>query len=116
MAGLDGTIPLSSCAALPALAGVCECEPGDLPTEAPAPTDAPMPAPTDAPEPDPPVVDAGAPTPCPDVPATGCSVCGTGMCVTAPDEIFSFPGFQEVPCGILQQAGYDGSVPLDTCK
>lgn len=59
---------------------------------------------------------SGGSTPCPDVPDGGCSICGEGLCVTAPDKVFEFPGQPPVPCGRLEGAGFDGIVPLDTCK
>jgi hypothetical protein len=37
------------------------------------------------------------------------------MCVGSPDVIFAFPGFPAVACGALQQAGYEGTVPLSQC-
>jgi len=51
---------------------------------------------------------------CPDVPATGCSVCGDGLCITNPDAIFvsPVPPNEEVPCGVLQQAGLEGAIDL----
>jgi hypothetical protein len=119
LAGLTGEIPLETCPFLPSLIGVCECMEGNLPA---APTDAPVPAPTDAPTPAPvppptpaPVGGGGGSTACPDVPSSGCSVCGTGECVTIPEAIFTFSGQPEVPCGVLQQAGYMGQVPGDQC-
>ena len=109
MAGLNGGIPLSQCPFLPSLIGVCEC--GDsLPTDAPvAPTPAPV-APTAAP-----VVPPTAPGACPVVPEGGCSVCGADKCVQNEDALFDFPGQPIVPCGNLQQAGLDGSIPLTEC-
>lgn len=44
-----------------------------------------------------------------------CSVCGDGKEVGNEDAIFSFPGQTSAPCKTLQQAGYDGIIPLDTC-
>jgi hypothetical protein len=44
-----------------------------------------------------------------------CSVCGSGMCVGFPNEIFSYPGQPSVTCGDLQLAGYDGQIPLSLC-
>lgn len=98
-AGLTGQVPLAQCPLLPPLLSVCDCAPGDLPTDPPAPTDPP-----------------GGPTPCPDVPADGCSVCGEGLCVTIPDGIFVFPNQPSTPCNILEQAGFDGLVPIESCK
>ena len=51
---------------------------------------------------------------CPDVPATGCSVCGDGQCITNPDAIFVNPidPTVMVPCGDLQQAGLEGAIDL----
>jgi len=45
----------------------------------------------------------------------GCSICGDGKKVTAPDAIFEFPGQPSVPCGILETAGKNGQIPLDQC-
>lgn len=117
-AGLMGSIPLDSCPILPALIGVCACEMGELPTEAPDTTPVPdTPAPdTPAPDTPAPVEAPGGPTPCPDIPDGGCSVCGDGLCVTSPDVIFEFPNQPPTPCGLLQQAGLDGIIPLDQCK
>eukprot|EP00548_Thalassiothrix_antarctica_P006610 CAMPEP_0194131662 /NCGR_PEP_ID=MMETSP0152-20130528/2387_1 /TAXON_ID=1049557 /ORGANISM="Thalassiothrix antarctica, Strain L6-D1" /LENGTH=547 /DNA_ID=CAMNT_0038826519 /DNA_START=25 /DNA_END=1668 /DNA_ORIENTATION=- len=53
---------------------------------------------------------------CPEVPDTGCSICGPGMCITDEDAIFSFPGQPSVPCGILEKAGINGTIPLTQCK
>jgi hypothetical protein len=49
--------------------------------------------------------------------AQSCSVCGDGMRVPedAKDELFSFPGQPTVPCGVLEQAGLLGQVPLQSC-
>jgi hypothetical protein len=52
---------------------------------------------------------------CPAVPLDGCSVCGDGLCVTEPDAIFTIPGQPALPCGLLEQAGFNGQVPLDLC-
>lgn len=156
-AGLDGIVPLDLCPLLVPLIAVCECAPGDLPTEGPAPTDAPVVPPTAPPvdpptpapvDPTPPPVDpptpppvdpptappgpdpttqpvpaptpapaptGGGPTPCPGIPDGGCSVCGVGMCVTNPDGIFVFPDQPTTPCGILEDAGFGGAIPLDQC-
>jgi hypothetical protein len=116
-ARLGGLIPLDQCAE------------GELPiTEAPAPTDAPVPPPTEAPVPPPsppstqapitqaPIPPTDAPGSCPEVPTTGCSVCGEGLCVGNPDAIFVFPGPPEVLCGDLQEAGLTGGIPLDQCS
>ena len=61
------------------------------------------------------VVSIAAQGPCPATPPGGCSVCGNGLCVGNPEAIFAFPGFPSVPCGILEEAGYGGAVPLDNC-
>jgi hypothetical protein len=105
-AGYTGAVPISQCPFLPNLIGDCGCGTGSAivapPTPAPvAPTPSPV-APT-----------GGAS--CPEVPAGGCSVCGDGECVQNPEAIFVFPGFPSVPCGLLEQAGFGGSVPLDQC-
>jgi hypothetical protein len=52
---------------------------------------------------------------CPATPPGGCSVCGEGLCVGNSEAIFAFPGFPEVACGLLEEAGYTGAVPLDQC-
>mmetsp|Transcript_19748 Transcript_19748/g.32750 ORF Transcript_19748/g.32750 Transcript_19748/m.32750 type:complete len:299 (-) Transcript_19748:308-1204(-) len=44
-----------------------------------------------------------------------CSVCGEDQQVGNPDAIFSFPNQPSVPCGLLQQAGDQGTIPLDQC-
>jgi len=56
------------------------------------------------------------PTKCPEVPAGGCSVCGEGECVGSPDGIFIFPGQPSVPCGLFENAGHFGVIPLDQCQ
>lgn len=46
-----------------------------------------------------------------------CSVCGEGLEVGAPDVIlFIFPNGEQIPCGILEQAGQDGLVSADVCE
>jgi len=50
-----------------------------------------------------------------EVPDTGCSVCGQGMCVTNSEAIFEFPGQPSVKCGELETAGLQGIVPLAQC-
>jgi hypothetical protein len=118
-AGLTGEIPLDQCPFLPGLIGVCACAAGELPTDAPAPTDAPVPAPTAAPVPAP--TDAPVPAPtdapggCPEIPDGGCSVCGEDSAITNPDAIFSFPEQPSVRCGTLQESGLTGEIPLDQC-
>jgi outer membrane biosynthesis protein TonB len=52
---------------------------------------------------------------CPATPPGGCSVCGAGRCVGNSEAIFVFPGQPEVACGLLEEAGYTGAVPLDQC-
>jgi hypothetical protein len=52
---------------------------------------------------------------CPATPPGGCSVCGEGLCVGNSEAIFVFPGQPEVACGLLEEAGYTGAVPLDQC-
>jgi hypothetical protein len=58
---------------------------------------------------------APPPTPCLEVPTTGCAVCGVGECVLFPDEIFYFPGQPDVSCDVLKIAGLNGLIPLDQC-
>lgn len=83
--------------------------PSDAPVEA---TSAPI---VVTPAPVTPAPVAPLPTPCPDIPDGGCSVCGDGMCVTNPDAVFAFPGQPEAPCGVLEDAGEAGTIPLDQC-
>mmetsp|Transcript_12833 Transcript_12833/g.14293 ORF Transcript_12833/g.14293 Transcript_12833/m.14293 type:complete len:211 (-) Transcript_12833:71-703(-) len=45
----------------------------------------------------------------------GCSICGDGKKITAPDAIFIFPGQPSVPCGALEAAGESGAIPLAEC-
>eukprot|EP00546_Thalassionema_frauenfeldii_P012688 CAMPEP_0178912008 /NCGR_PEP_ID=MMETSP0786-20121207/10018_1 /TAXON_ID=186022 /ORGANISM="Thalassionema frauenfeldii, Strain CCMP 1798" /LENGTH=609 /DNA_ID=CAMNT_0020584531 /DNA_START=108 /DNA_END=1937 /DNA_ORIENTATION=- len=53
---------------------------------------------------------------CPEVPSTGCSVCGEGKCVSNFEAEIVFPGVdQAYPCGVLEIAGLQGLIPLDTC-
>jgi hypothetical protein len=52
---------------------------------------------------------------CPEVPSTGCSICGDGRCISNGDGIFSFPGYPDVQCRFLQDYGYDGTIPLEQC-
>lgn len=44
-----------------------------------------------------------------------CDVCGEGLSVTLPDEIFAFPGQPAVPCGTLEGAGEAGLIPDANC-
>eukprot|EP00548_Thalassiothrix_antarctica_P012464 CAMPEP_0194159258 /NCGR_PEP_ID=MMETSP0152-20130528/77725_1 /TAXON_ID=1049557 /ORGANISM="Thalassiothrix antarctica, Strain L6-D1" /LENGTH=583 /DNA_ID=CAMNT_0038868801 /DNA_START=483 /DNA_END=2234 /DNA_ORIENTATION=+ len=53
---------------------------------------------------------------CPEVPPDGCSICGEGKCVGAPDNIFEFPGQPIISCGILESVGLGGSIPLAQCE
>jgi hypothetical protein len=93
--GLNGQILLDQCQFLPGLIKeVCQCTPGDLdvsPTVSPAPSAEQL-----------------------YPPPGGCLICGTGF-VTAPDAIFSFPGQPTVPCGALQDAGFEGRIPSEQC-
>ena len=92
--GLAGQISLSKCTSLPGLTtSVCGCAPSvDLPVVVPP-----------------------ASNNCPPVPATGCSICGPDLCISNPDAIFSFPGQLSTPCGILQEGGLTGLIPLNQC-
>jgi hypothetical protein len=118
--GFSGQIPLNICSLLPSLTflpgiGVCECRPfGD--TLAPSP---PTPSPTRFPASAPTTRAPIAPTPlgpCPEIPPEGgCSVCGTGSCITRPDPIIALPGQPEVTCGVLQDTGFSGQIPLAFC-
>ena len=94
-AGLDALLSLQICQFLPGLINLdCGCAPSvDLPVVVPTP----------------------ASNNCPPVPATGCSICGPDLCISNPDAIFSFPGQLSTPCGILQEGGLTGLIPLDQC-
>jgi len=118
-AGKGGAIPLSQCAFLPPIITACECTPIGAPVAPSTPvdptnapivlTDAPVVPPTDEPITPAPIISPPAPV------VDGCSVCGDGKKVTAPDAVFVFPGQPSVPCGVLQTAGESGSIPLDQC-
>jgi len=93
-AGEDGEI--NQCSFLPGLIpqyGDCDCRP--IPAAPYAPTISQPPAPT--------------------VPGVRCSVCGDGRQVGRLDGIFVFPGQPIYRCGVLEQAGEDGEIPLDQC-
>ena len=91
-AGYTGQIPLAFCPSIPPLIGVCECR-------AFVPTLAPSPEPTR-----PPIVST-PPGACPKIPPEGgCSVCGTGSCITRPDAIFVFAGQPSRSCSDVQDA------------
>jgi hypothetical protein len=47
--------------------------------------------------------------------STGCSVCGFGLYVSKPEAIFAYPEQPEAPCGMLQEAGLNGVIPLNNC-
>lgn len=44
-----------------------------------------------------------------------CSVCGDGQQVGNPEGIFSFPGQPVVECGLLEEAGASGLIPIAQC-
>jgi len=52
---------------------------------------------------------------CAPVPEGGCSICGTGKCVSIPDAIFEFPGEPATTCGNLQTLGYLGGIAAEEC-
>jgi len=132
-AGHGGVIPLDQCKVLPDLVkNKCGCQNG-IPMSTPAlatrkptraPTKAPTRSPTRAPTqrnttPNPTRATSNSsfiPSPCPDIPNGGCSVCGPGKCVTAEERIFSYPGQPEVQCGMLEKAGHTGIVPQNQCR
>mmetsp|Transcript_9052 Transcript_9052/g.13902 ORF Transcript_9052/g.13902 Transcript_9052/m.13902 type:complete len:949 (-) Transcript_9052:79-2925(-) len=68
--------------------------------------------PTASPQPSSSPTDVGS---CPEVPPNGCSVCPPGECITNERAIFEFPGYRAVSCRAIQQAGYDGIIPLEAC-
>ena len=109
-------------AVAPTPAPVEPTDPPVEPTPSPVqPTPVPVPDPTPAPiQPMPahtpaPVEPLSAPGGCPDVPTTGCSICGAGLCISKPNAVFTFPDQPDVPCGQLQQAAINGQVPLQEC-
>eukprot|EP00548_Thalassiothrix_antarctica_P012968 CAMPEP_0194171914 /NCGR_PEP_ID=MMETSP0154-20130528/6479_1 /TAXON_ID=1049557 /ORGANISM="Thalassiothrix antarctica, Strain L6-D1" /LENGTH=133 /DNA_ID=CAMNT_0038884433 /DNA_START=15 /DNA_END=412 /DNA_ORIENTATION=+ len=63
-----------------------------------------------------PALESLAQVQCPEISAMGCSICGEGKCVTAPDVVFTFPGQPSVPCGTLEAFGSDGTIPLSQCS
>jgi hypothetical protein len=110
-AGYRGNIPLDQCTLLPLLLEICECAPSDAASASPTAVASTQPSIT-------PSVGTVAPVAtsvCPKTPIGGCSVCGPDSCIGNPDAIFAFPGQPEFPCGILQDAGYGGSIPLEQC-
>jgi len=52
---------------------------------------------------------------CPLVPSNGCSICGEGMCISNPDTVFQYPGDPAIKCKELEEAGYQGEIPLEFC-
>lgn len=136
-AGLLGQIPPDQCPLLPPLLGACACAPVSLenvptpvpssskPTTPPSQVNSPItirPATVPVSATIVPTIVA-SPTPTnysgegcqlPKSP-TGCSVCGDGKCVGNPDAIFSFTDTPDVSCGVLEEAGLSGRIPLDRC-
>jgi hypothetical protein len=50
-------------------------------------------------------------------PNEGCLICGDGNVVGNPSAgIFSFPGQPDVSCGVMQNAGLNGQIPLVECS
>eukprot|EP00547_Thalassionema_nitzschioides_P013060 CAMPEP_0194261996 /NCGR_PEP_ID=MMETSP0158-20130606/46317_1 /TAXON_ID=33649 /ORGANISM="Thalassionema nitzschioides, Strain L26-B" /LENGTH=929 /DNA_ID=CAMNT_0039002139 /DNA_START=67 /DNA_END=2856 /DNA_ORIENTATION=+ len=99
--GLDGNIDLAECSQLPNLIEICECRDCD---------DTPS-SPSIAPQ------QSFAPSTalCPEIPASGCSVCGEGKIVGNGDEIFIFPGSPDILCSELELTGLAGNIPLNQC-
>jgi hypothetical protein len=56
------------------------------------------------------------PLQCPDVPEGGCSLCGSGRCVSNPSGIFIDPGQQALSCGRMEAAALEGSIAIGRCK
>lgn len=52
----------------------------------------------------------------PPSPPEGCLICGDGKVVTAPDAIFSFPAQPSFSCGVLEDAGLSGMIPVESCR
>jgi hypothetical protein len=105
----NGLISLDQCPIFPQeIGGLCECQPGGKLTTRPSisPT-SPSQAPSTR------VPPGGA---CSDIPLEGgCSICGTGSCITMPDAIFAPPGQPSISCSDLQDAGFSGQIPLEFC-
>jgi len=78
------------------------------------PTPRPPPKPSVEPTPD---TSSSQPSSVPSSQKTknSCSVCGDGKSVTEPDAFFVFPGQPDVACGKLEEAGRDGTIPLNQC-
>lgn len=91
-AGLEGIIPLDECPYLPSLVvHDCGCEPCEIIT---------IPDDTN-------VCTSGF-----DV--VGCSICGEGKHVGAPEAIFAFGSYPELPCGMFEGIGVTGELaPLE---
>lgn len=106
--GIKGNIPAIQCQVLPAFATEqCNCgitRPAPLPPVSPTPAPAPVA----------PVIITIAPTS-----SDGCSICGNGYEIVNRDSMFVWqtPGQeQEYRCSLLQDAGYNGLIPLDQCE
>jgi hypothetical protein len=111
--GIDGLV--NNCAQLPNfVADICGCVDGLVPTVTPPPTRQPTPPPTPAPTPPPTPAPASTVGNCPAVPTQGCSICGSGKCVSL-DATFTFPGQPAVPCAALQQTGLNGEISPGDC-
>jgi len=117
-AGRSGIVPQAGCQVLPQLVqDICKCK-ADGETQSTASTKAPTRPPTRAPTRKP----TRAPTPkpgpvqCPTfLEDNGCSICGPDKCITAETAVFSYPGQPAIQCGLLEEAGRSGLIPLDQC-
>lgn len=98
-AGLQGLLEPKHCEGLPPLLSECGCADGELPVPAPAPR----------------LSSRASTVVCPAVPPTGCSVCGTGQCITAPTGQVSIPGQPLFLCSELEDSGLNGMIPLPQC-
>lgn len=52
---------------------------------------------------------------CPQISPGGCPVCGPGRCVSAPHNIFSFPGQPAMRCEDIENAGLQGLISANMC-
>jgi hypothetical protein len=53
---------------------------------------------------------------CPKIPEGGCSICGSGQCVSNPNGIFFDPGQPALSCGNLEAAALEGTISPGRCE
>eukprot|EP00546_Thalassionema_frauenfeldii_P005388 CAMPEP_0178922212 /NCGR_PEP_ID=MMETSP0786-20121207/16024_1 /TAXON_ID=186022 /ORGANISM="Thalassionema frauenfeldii, Strain CCMP 1798" /LENGTH=331 /DNA_ID=CAMNT_0020596543 /DNA_START=56 /DNA_END=1048 /DNA_ORIENTATION=+ len=55
------------------------------------------------------------PSICPEIPTSGCSICGEGKIVGNGEAIFTNPGNNDISCSQLETIALQGGVPLNQC-